>query len=57
MNIVDPAKKMREGKLDDVLKDMKEEFERFGKVKYLCVIRPNQKKLGGKNKKLILYFS
>jgi len=47
MNIVDPSKKLREGKLDDVYKDMKDELERYGKVKYLCVIRPNQKKLGG----------
>ncbi len=48
MNIVDPNKKLREGKLDDVNKDMKDEFSRFGKVKYLSVIRSHQVKVGGK---------
>jgi len=47
MNIVDHNKKLREGKLDDVYKDMKEELEKYGKVRYLCVIRPHQRKVGG----------
>jgi len=49
MNICDPRKLQREEKCNDLVKDMKEEFEKFGRIHYLCIIKPIYKKLGGKN--------
>ena len=49
MGALDTKKNYKADRYDIVLKDMTEEFDRYGKVKSLCIIRPKEKKLGGKN--------
>lgn len=54
--MLDPNKKLRDGKLDDIYKDMKDELEKFGKILNLVVIHPHQKKMGAETGSVLVEF-